>query len=116
MKDGLNPAAHEARREPAPERAPTFRPGQSGNPGGRPKGSRNKVSGAFLGALCEDFEAHGPAAIERMRKADPVAYVRLCASLLPKEMRVERSVLEEATDDELARMLALVRERHAQDG
>lgn len=116
MTDGPSPAARDARRESAPERAPTFRPGQSGNPGGRPKGSRNRVSGAFLGALCEDFEVHGPAAIERMRKADPVAYVRMCASLLPKEMRVQRSLVEEATDDELAEMLAMVRARHSRDG
>ena len=33
-----------------------FKPGQSGNPRGRPKGSRHKLSERFFAELCEDWE------------------------------------------------------------
>jgi uncharacterized protein DUF5681 len=62
-----------------------FKPGQSGNPSGRPKGSRHKLSEAFLAELLADFEAGGRAAIERCRPERPDVYVRLVASLLPKQ-------------------------------
>ena len=39
------------------------KPGEVRNPTGRPKGSRNKLSDAFLQALANDFEAHGLVAI-----------------------------------------------------
>jgi len=42
-----------------------FKPGQSGNPAGRPKGSRNKVSEKLLEALAIDFDDHGKQVIEK---------------------------------------------------
>lgn len=77
-----------------------FKPGQSGNPGGRPKGSRNKLQGDFMRALADDFETNGKEAIVRVREADPSTYLRVCASLMPKEVEVSRP-LDDFTDDEL---------------
>lgn len=85
-----------------------FLPGNSGGPG-RPKGSRNKLGEAFLTALSDDFDTHGVEAIQAARHEDPVAYVKVVASLLPKELKIERSAVEEMSDDELARLIDLVR-------
>jgi Family of unknown function (DUF5681) len=62
-----------------------FKPGQSGNPKGRPRGSRNKLAEAALRELCADFEGHGMAAIVRCREERPDIYLRIVASLLPKQ-------------------------------
>jgi hypothetical protein len=40
-----------------------FKPGQSGNPKGRPKGARNRLGTQFLEALEADFNQFGPQAI-----------------------------------------------------
>src|SRR5678810_846345 len=62
-----------------------FVKGQSGNPAGRPKGSRNKVKHDLLEAFAADFEAFGVTVIEKVRLASPLEYLKLAFSLLPKE-------------------------------
>jgi hypothetical protein len=44
---------------------------------------------------------HGAAAIERVRQEDPATYLRVIASLIPKEMKVETSPLAGLTEAEL---------------
>ena len=66
-----------------------FKPGQSGNPKGRPKGARSKLGEAFLNELLADFQKHGPETIETVRKERPQDYVKVIASILPKEMTGE---------------------------
>ena len=79
---------------------------------GRPKGSRNKLGEHFISALHDDFLEHGVGAIERVRREDPVAYVKTVARLLPKEMKVttEQDLTDEQLDariKELAKLLNL---------
>jgi hypothetical protein len=63
-----------------------FKPGQSGNPGGRAVGARNRLTGAFLNDLADHYAEKGKAAIERLCEKDPVAYVRAIVALCPKQL------------------------------
>ena len=77
-----------------------FVPGNNGGPG-RPKGSRNKLGEAFFAGLYQEWRAHGPAAIERVRQEDPVAFLKIIASIVPKEIKVKSDPLSDMSDDEL---------------
>ena len=92
-----------------PPIASQFKPGQSANPGGKPVGARNRLQGEFMRALSEDFAAHGRAAIIRCRIEKPDVYVKIVASLMPKELETKRP-LENLSDDELEACIALLRE------
>lgn len=85
-------------------------PGQSGNPAGRPKGSRNRLSEDFVAALYTDFQEHGSAAIAACRTEKPDVYVRVIANLLPKDMNIKVQQLDDLTDDQLMRKLAVLTE------
>jgi hypothetical protein len=64
-----------------------FKPGQSGNPKGRPKGSRNKLSEEFFRDLCDAWEAFGKPALMTAAWTHPVEFVRVVASLIPRRAR-----------------------------
>jgi hypothetical protein len=81
-----------------------FKPGETGNPGGKPVNARNRVTAAFLKALADDFDENGKKAIEAARKDDPMGYVRAIVALLPKEFVIERPG-EDLTDDQLAAII-----------
>jgi hypothetical protein len=66
-----------------------FQPGQSGNPAGRPKGSKNKLSEDFLHKLYVVFQESGGEAIRRMCAEHPSDFVRVLAGLVPKELLLE---------------------------
>jgi hypothetical protein len=89
---------------------------QPGNPGGgRPLGSRNRLSEIALAALGADFAEHGPTVIAQVRRERPHHYLSIVASLCPRQLNVERtSQLGELTDAELQELelhLAAVRAR-----
>ncbi len=89
-----------------------FKPGTSGNPGGKPAGARNRITTAFLHALAEDFDKHGKKAIERTRAEDPGAYVKVCAGLLPKQVE-QTHPLDDLPDAELLAIIDVLRSRLA---
>lgn len=59
-----------------------FKPG---NPG-KPKGARNKLGEEFIRALYEDFKEYGPDTIATVRDEKPDQYLKVVASILPKEI------------------------------
>ena len=65
-----------------------FKPGQSGNPKGRPKGSRNKLSEEFFRNLCDAWQAFGKPALMTAAWTYPVEFVRVVAQLMPKDVEV----------------------------
>ncbi len=66
-----------------------FQKGQSENPAGRPKGSKNKLSEDFLQELNKVFQESGSEAIRRMCAEHPSDFVRVLAGLVPKELLLE---------------------------
>lgn len=82
-----------------------FKPGQSGNPAGRPKGSRNKLGEDFIHALQQDFAVHGKAAIATVREKKPDQYLKVIASILPKDINLNVNDLGDMSDDDLIRRI-----------
>ena len=68
------------------KQARPWQPGQSGNPAGRPRGSRNRLSEAFLADLREAWERHGARALETCALEDPSGFVRTVAGLMPRHV------------------------------
>jgi Family of unknown function (DUF5681) len=88
-----------------------WQPGQSGNPAGRVRGSRNKLSEEVICALLRDFREHGQKAIAKVRRTQPAAYLKVLALLVPREHKVEYSnSLKNWTDEELEAGIDLVKQ------
>jgi hypothetical protein len=84
--------------------------GSSGNLGGNAQRTRHMFSKAFVEALLEDFREWGPQAIARVRTETPAAYLRVCAMLVPKELKLEHSqVVKALSDEELEAAIAVLR-------
>jgi hypothetical protein len=54
--------------------------------GGRPLGSRNKLSERFLADLNRKWEQCGDDVLDRVAKADPTALMKVVASLMPAKI------------------------------
>ena len=91
----------------------TFTPPRSGNPRGpyAPSRERARFGSEFISALLRDFRQGGPAAIAKVRKYQPAAYMKICALVIPKEMKVEHSDgIKAMTDEELDAALEVLRQ------
>jgi hypothetical protein len=75
----------------------TFKPGQ----GGRVKGARNRLSMAFVEALAKEFDEFGAEAIRVARIERPIEFVKIIASIMPKEFEIVDNRLAAITDEEL---------------
>lgn len=82
-----------------------WKSGQSGNPGGRPKGARNKLGEAFLEALHDDFQEHGIKAVETVRTEKPDQYLKVIASILPKDLNITMNKFDDISEEELIERL-----------
>jgi hypothetical protein len=107
MTDAAEPAAQLQRGHNLA--AYQFMPGQSGNPAGRPKGSRNKLGEQFLTDLYADWVENGVAAIKKVRETRPEIYLKVVASILPKQLEIKSDPFDGITDDQLAALIAAAR-------
>jgi hypothetical protein len=88
-----------AKRHNPPPVEHQFKPGNSG----RPKGARNKLGEAFIEALHESFKTRGVEAIEKVIDEKPEQYLKVIASLMPKDVNLNiNDDTGEMSDDELA--------------
>ena len=91
-----------------------FKPGQSGNLAGRPKGSRNKLGEAFLDSLCDDFDKFGIEVIERVRLEHPSTYLKVVAKLLPQQLQIDAKVGVQTLSDEQLKLKILQLQKQVQ--
>lgn len=105
--------------------------GKSGNPNGRPKGARAKFSEAFCHDLLKEWEEGGIEVMQRVRQEDPATFLRVAASIIPKEFTFSQEdstfdrIIEDFSDGEISELInglkaigtsEEVRERALQEG
>ena len=86
-----------------------FAPGVSGNPGGSPEATRRAFNKRFLLDLAEDWQQHGREVFKRVRRESPAAYLKVCAMLVPREMKLEHSGgIKAMTDEQIERSIEVI--------
>jgi hypothetical protein len=88
---------------------------------GRPKGARNKLASSVYGDVFDfltepaAFEASEPTKFQTLLltlwRESPRDLARFVASILPKELSIETSTVNELSDEELDRMIEALRAR-----
>ncbi len=86
-----------------------FKKGQSGNPGGKLRHMPAELQKDLLTALVDDFKEHGTQAVAAAREESPIGYLKVCASLLPKEVKV-RNVTEDLSVEDLEEVVVRLRD------
>jgi hypothetical protein len=87
-----------------------FAPGYSGNPGGSPEATRRAFNKRFLLDLAEDWQQHGKEVFKRVRRESPAAYLKVCAMLVPREMKLEHSGgVKAMTDEQIERSIEMIK-------
>lgn len=84
--------------------------------GGRKHGARNRLSTDLIEALAQDFREHGMEAVRICRIEKPNEYLKIVASLIPRELEITDSRLKEISDDELERLIELTRAKQIDIG
>lgn len=69
-----------------------FKPGVSGNPAGRPRGSRNRLADSFVADLAAAWNEHGEAALKACALDHPEKFCRIVADLMPRDLNVSVAV------------------------
>lgn len=88
----------------------TFKKGETGNPNGRPLGSRHKLTEAFLADLHDAWATIGKATITQAAADDPIKFLQVVADLLPKEAKVDVSGTVTHKSEPVSELDGLLRE------
>jgi hypothetical protein len=99
--------------------SPRFQPGNTIGRAGKPRGTRNKLAATVFKDVLEFWDqpardgsdiTRGQAALLSMWRSKPAEFVRIVASMLPREFVFE-NVVSELGDDELDHMITMLRDR-----
>jgi hypothetical protein len=71
-------------------------PGQSGNPAGKPPGTRTAFSQGFIRDFALVWAEEGLEAVRKVAKKSPEAFVAIAARICPNDVRLTREGLPEA--------------------
>lgn len=89
--------------------------------GGKALGQQNRervrLTKNFFIALYRDFAEHGEEAVSQCRERDPIAYVRIVASLMPRDVNICTDPAEELktlSDSQLRQLMETTMARLAQ--
>jgi hypothetical protein len=85
----------------------------NGNAAGRPKGARSKLGQCFLEDMLSAWQTSGKAAIERVIEERPHEFIKAVAGILPKEMEIKTTAVQDLSDDDLAAALIALRSASA---
>lgn len=66
-----------------------FKPGQSGNPAGKPPGTRSAFSKGFIRDFSQVWPEEGLAAVRKMAAKNPDSFVAIAARLIPQQVAVD---------------------------
>ena len=73
-------------KQPKQLMATAWKPGQSGNPAGRPIGARQKISEKLLADLAVVWETEGELVLRRLAIEDPGKLAQIAYGLLPRDV------------------------------
>jgi hypothetical protein len=86
-----------------------------GNPGGSPEATRRAFNKRFLLDLAEDWQQHGREVFKRVRRESPASYLKVCAMLVPKELKMEHSGgVKAMTDEQIERSIEIIKQMIAE--
>ena len=86
-----------------------------GNPGGSPEATRRAFNKRFLLDLAEDWQQHGREVFKRVRRESPASYLKVCAMLVPKELKFEHSGgVKAMTDEQIEQGIELIKQMIAE--
>jgi hypothetical protein len=114
--------ANTTAKTPAEQLKPfQWKAGQSGNPKGRPANAKQKLSDSFLADMLAAWQEKGKDAIDRVIAERPHEFIKAVGAIVPKDINVKTSVMDDLTDDDVASLLIAVRSAiltspHAQAG
>jgi len=83
-----------------------------------PEATRRAFNKRFLLDLAEDWQQHGREVFKRVRRESPATYLKVCAMMVPKEMKLEhqagiKAMSDEQLDEALAALRQLLADRAA---